>query len=112
MAEKTQKITMFCPHCGEKIDKDAEICPKCGVRIKAPPASPLRKDAILAGILSFLIIGLGQLYNGEPKKCILFFIIGIIAYLSISLWIGYLLLPLFWIYNVFDAYDTAKEMNK
>jgi TM2 domain-containing membrane protein YozV len=66
------------------------------------PAAP--KSAGTALILSILIVGLGQLYNGQVGKGILMFV------LCIALWFALL----GWIINIWswvDAYQTASRMN-
>jgi TM2 domain-containing membrane protein YozV len=114
-----ERKTKFCSNCGAEIDVRAEICPKCGVRV-APPPPPMdlpppvmtrRKNEGLAAVLSFLFLGLGQIYNGQIGKGILFIIVGVISVLSMLILIGFLLYPLFWIYNIYDAYTTAKAIN-
>jgi TM2 domain-containing membrane protein YozV len=113
------KRTKFCFNCGQEIDANAEICPKCGVRVSPPPpptnASPAitveRKSAGLAAVLSFLFVGLGQIYNGQIGKGILFIIVGVIAVLTMLILIGFIIYPLFWIYNIYDAYSTANAIN-
>jgi TM2 domain-containing membrane protein YozV len=114
-----ERKTKFCSNCGAEIDVRAEICPKCGVRV-APPPPPMdlppsamaqRKNEGLAAVLSFLFLGLGQIYNGQIGKGILFIIVGVISVFSMLILIGFLLYPLFWIYNIYDAYTTAKAIN-
>jgi TM2 domain-containing membrane protein YozV len=122
--------TKFCQHCGKKINTEAEICPKCGVRVKEAPTHTQKKSTGLAALLSFFISGLGQIYNGEIGKGIIFIIIyiffglivvssflassfalGLLVSLNIvtvSLAIAYFL---FWIYCIYDAYETAEKLN-
>ena len=67
------------------------------------PARP--KSAGTALVLSILIVGLGQIYNGQVGKGILMFI------LCIGLWFVFL----GWIINIWswvDAYQTASRMNE
>jgi TM2 domain-containing membrane protein YozV len=114
-----ERKTKFCSNCGAEIDVRAEICPRCGVRVAPPPPSmnlppPVmtqRKNEGLAAVLSFLFLGLGQIYNGQIGKGILFIVVGVISVLSMLILIGFLLYPLFWIYNIYDAYTTAKAIN-
>ena len=72
------KKSKYCEHCGKLINSIAEICPKCGVRIKAPPVvlPTNRKDEGVSALLSFIFVGLGQIYNGQIDKGILFIIVG------------------------------------
>ncbi len=111
--QATASAQAFCPHCGAQVDPAAEICPKCGVRIKQPPAPQIadRKNPGLAAVLSFLFTGLGQIYNGQIGKGIAFLIIGIITWVTVLFLIGIILVPIWWIYNIYDAYNTAKEIN-
>lgn len=55
------------------------------------------KNPTLAGVLSFLIPGLGQVYNGDVWKGILIF------FLSPTI--------IVWIYGIFDAYKQALIAN-
>jgi TM2 domain-containing membrane protein YozV len=104
------KETKFCSNCGAEIDKEAEICPKCRVRVKVPTYVE-KKSTGIAAVLSFLFVGLGQIYNGQIGKGILFVIIGVILVLSMFVLIGFILFPLFWVYNIYDAYKTAQKIN-
>ena len=70
------------------------------------------KNPGIAAVLSFVYPGLGQVYNEEIKKGIIFIVIGIILLLSMALFVGFILYPIFWGYNVFDAYKTAKATQK
>lgn len=109
MVLKMEKETKFCSNCGAEIDKNAEICPKCGVRIKAPPST---KNPVLAAILSFLCAGLGQIYNREIGKGIIFISIELISLIIMG--IAPLLLLLFipfWFYAIYDAYKVANKSN-
>ncbi|MCX6563602.1 MAG: DUF5668 domain-containing protein [Candidatus Aminicenantes bacterium] len=77
---------------------------------KRPPKSPAA-----AGILSGIFPGAGQLYNGEPTKALLFFIIfaGAISMMPHG---PHPFLPLvfagFYIYQIIEAVQTAKATNQ
>jgi TM2 domain-containing membrane protein YozV len=111
--------TKFCVNCGAMIDARAEICPTCGVRVAPAPyptmppqyANIEKKSEGIAAVASFLFVGLGQIYNGQIGKGIMFIILGIFLVFTMLFLIGFLLYPLFWIYNVYDAYNTAKKIN-
>lgn len=123
MATPPPKNTKYCVNCGAEIDARAEICPKCGVRVAPPPASsapPVQppqpvitehKNEGLAAVLSFIFVGLGQIYNGQIGKGILFIIIGVICVVLMLVLIGFLFYLILWIYNIYDAYETAKKIN-
>ena len=105
-----EKATKFCSNCGAEIDKEAEICPKCGVRVKLPIRAEI-KSAGLAAVLSFVIPGLGQIYNGQIGWGILLVILAsIFGLLSIVL-IGLPFYLILWVYSIYDAYRTAQKIN-
>lgn len=77
-----------------------------------------KKSTGIAAVLSFLFVGLGQIYNGQIAKGIIFIIIGFITilmsvglFLKLYFW-GLLLYPAYWIANIYDAYNTAKLINR
>lgn len=119
MATPPPKNTKYCINCGEEIDARAEICPKCGVRVAPPPSAvqqpqPViteRKNEGIAAVLSFIFTGLGQIYNGQIGKGIMFIIAGAICVLLMIILIGFLLYFVLWVYNIYDAYNTAKKIN-
>jgi TM2 domain-containing membrane protein YozV len=124
----------YCPDCGkELINPNAEICPTCGGRLKptqtaalvtaapvtaapvtAAPvtAAPInQRSPVVAAILSVIVCGLGQIYNGQLAKGIVYFIIAVICGLLIIAVIGIILLPIWWIIGIIDAYKTAEKIN-
>lgn len=105
-----KRETRFCQHCGAKIHTEAEICPHCGARVRRS-RSASQKNPGLAAAFSFLFVGLGQIYNGQIGKGIVFFLIGVILAISVVIIIGFILYPVFWIYNIYDAHNTAKKIN-
>jgi TM2 domain-containing membrane protein YozV len=100
--------TKYCSNCGKIIDVKAEICPKCGVRVSKPPSE---KSPGLAAILSFLCCGLGQIYNGEIGKGIAMLIVYVICLCLSILILPIIFALILWIYGIYDAYNTAKEIN-
>lgn len=92
---------------------------------------PEKKSSGVAAIASFFIPGLGQIYNGQILKGILFiifcglsvligiFLVGAGAFAllitgkvfaaSPIIIIGIILYPIFWVYNIYDAYNTAER---
>ncbi len=93
--------------------------------LKASISDNPKKSPILAAGLSFLIPGFGQIYFGERRKGMGFFLIGaIFAMLEIFLirnnvrgmevapvLVAGISIIIFWIYNIYDAYNTAKGRN-
>jgi len=70
------------------------------------------KSAGLAAILCFFWCGLGQIYNGQIAKGIIFMILYVISFLAILLVIGFITTPILWIWGMVDAYRTAERLNQ
>jgi len=107
--------TRYCRNCGQSLDGNAEFCSKCGTRVASVQASTFfveRKSEGLAAVLSFFIPGLGQVYNGQIGKGIIVLILFALFTASIIVLIGFILAPLFWIWNIYDAHNTAKRINQ
>ncbi|MDP2906245.1 MAG: hypothetical protein Q8O22_08100 [Candidatus Omnitrophota bacterium] len=93
-----------CNHCGKS------ICPDCMVEIKgemyckdclALKAGQLVKEErspAIAATLSFIIPGMGQIYNGQVGKGLLIF------------FTAWLVVP--WVIGIFDAYGTAEKIRE
>ena len=94
---------MYCKNCGNQIDDKAEICVGCGVRCKSG------SNATVAAILSFLFVGLGQIYNGELGKGLGFMAIALLLIATMLIGIGFILYPAFYIYQIYEAYKTASK---
>lgn len=118
--------TKFCINCGGQIDSRAEICPKCGVRVGSPPppqpsqpygyAQPPvnfqeRKSTGIAAVLSFLYVGLGQIYNGQIGKGIGMMVLGVVFIILVIFLIGIPLYIILWILGIYDAHNVAKQIN-
>jgi TM2 domain-containing membrane protein YozV len=74
---------------------------------------PGEKSAGVAVILSFLIAGLGQMYNGEITKGLLLLVLYIVlAVGGFFFCIPYLGVLVLWIYGMYDAYTRAEEYNR
>jgi TM2 domain-containing membrane protein YozV len=69
------------------------------------------KNSGLAAVLSFLVPGLGQVYNGHIGKGISFFIGYGIAWATAIIVIGFILAPAVWIWSMVDAYKSAEKIN-
>ena len=87
---------MFCAKCGAENPETARFCAKCGTNLTlsaepstAPvpppmdtqrgmtttaPVSPTGKTPWVAALLSFFIVGLGQVYNNDVKKGAVMFV--------------------------------------
>lgn len=103
----------FCKSCGAEIqDGQPGRCPKCGA---APTTSSNIKNPVLAAVLSLIIPGLGQSYNGNALKGIGIFLgVPILWILSLLMDSEVLFIVIFiiWILGVYDAYRDAGRMNR
>lgn len=69
-----------------------------------------KKNSILAGFLSFLYMGLGQVYNGQFVKGLIIFSLAALFY-SLNPLISTIPAFIVIIYSIYDAYSIAKKMN-
>lgn len=113
--EKTvveQKDTKFCPKCGAEISKTANACPKCGAKSQSTVTQQEQKSPFIAGILSLIIFGIGQFYNGQPRKGALLFIGGYFISIILIYFFGYLTYIIIALFSAYDAYTTAEAINR
>jgi len=72
----------------------------------------MNKNPGLAAVLSFLIPGLGQIYNGEIGKGFLIVGANVLSWILTVVFVGFILLPIVWGYAVYDAYKTASRLQQ
>lgn len=89
--------------------------PPYGPAYTVDPSAALlfnKKSEALSLILSLLLPGLGQIYNGQTTKGVVMLVaailIAIFGVIPIIPLIAYIVL---WFYGMYDAYTTAKEYN-
>jgi TM2 domain-containing membrane protein YozV len=70
------------------------------------------KNPATATILSFFVMGLGQIYNGQIGKGIVFIILYAISWLLMFVFIGFITTPILWIWGMIDANRSAKKINE
>ena len=70
------------------------------------------KNPGVAAVLSFFFTGLGQIYNGRLLKGLAFMAAGALNIALMFIFIGFITGPLFWIYNIYDAYSDAERINR
>lgn len=78
-----------------------------------PPLRATRlPHPMLALAFSFLFTGLGQIYNGQYAKGLLFIVVQLINFALIYWFIGLLTAPAFWTYGLLDAVGTAARLHE
>ena len=70
------------------------------------------RSPILAAVLSLIVAGLGQIYNGQVLKGVLFMIVQLINGALTLVLIGWILMPVVGLWATIDAYLTAKRNNE
>jgi TM2 domain-containing membrane protein YozV len=70
------------------------------------------KNPTTATILSFFIMGLGQIYNGQIGKGIMFIVLYAISWLLMFVFVGFITTPILWIWGMVDANRSAKRINE
>jgi len=70
------------------------------------------KNSGLAAILSFLLPGLGQMYNGEVGKGVIIIIVQVVNVALMAIIIGFITAPIVMIWAIYDAYKTAERINQ
>lgn len=117
---------MFCARCGTSNDDSAKFCQKCGTGLAAPPAPAapaadtrmrgvgapetaagkryaVGRNPTIATILSLLIVGVGQFYNGDVKKGAIMLVVAIVGSL-LTMGIAWLACA---VWSAVDAYRVA-----
>jgi len=69
------------------------------------------KNPSIATVLSFFWSGLGQMYNGQIVKGVMFLFAYGISALLIWVGVGLFILPIVWIWGMVDANTSAKRIN-
>jgi len=69
------------------------------------------KEPGIAAVLSAVIVGLGQIYNGQIGKGIGMMVITAFFGLLTLVLIGWLFLPIIWLWAIIDAYKSAQAIN-
>ena len=96
--EVNDNDTKFCSNCGFEMPKTTNFCPECGSATNRAPqvvnnntVANTGKSPGLAALLSFLIIGLGQVYLGLTKKGIILFVLAIVSGVLMMILVGWIL---------------------
>lgn len=70
------------------------------------------RSPILAAVLSIIVAGLGQIYNGQVGKGVVFIILQLINGALTAVLIGWILMPVVGLWATVDAYLVAKRNNE
>lgn len=70
------------------------------------------RSPLLAAILSLVVAGLGQIYNGQVLKGVIFIVLQIINGALTAVLIGWVLMPIVGLWAVIDAYLVARRNNE
>lgn len=70
------------------------------------------KNPGIAAVLSFFYMGLGQIYNGQIAKGVVFIVAYSISLLLMIVLIGFITTPILFIYGMYDAYKSAEKINR
>jgi TM2 domain-containing membrane protein YozV len=70
------------------------------------------KSPLVALLLSFLISGLGQIYNGSTSKGIIMVVVYVVCWASGALVIPLIVLFILWVWGMVDAYSEANTINE
>jgi TM2 domain-containing membrane protein YozV len=70
------------------------------------------KNPAIATVLSFLFAGLGQIYNGEIGKGIVFMGLYFFSLMLMLVIVGFVTTPILWIWGMVDANSSAKRINE
>jgi len=71
----------------------------------------LAKNPGLAAVLSFFFSGLGQIYNGQILKGLLFMAVQVVNFVLAVVVIGLLTGLVVWVWAIVDAYASAELIN-
>ena len=70
------------------------------------------RSPLLAAILSLIFSGLGQIYNGQVAKGVVFIVVQLINAALTTVLIGFVLMPIVGLWAMIDAYLVAKRNNE
>ncbi len=107
-------MVVQCPHCAQQLQMPGQPV----AYIQPAPSQPTwrshnpPKSPGVAAVLSFLWCGLGQIYNGDIGKGVMFLIFSLVAAALCFLLIGFFIVPVLWLWSIIDAYNAADSHNR
>lgn len=69
------------------------------------------KNPGVAAVLSFFFMGLGQIYNGQIGKGVVFIVLYAVSIVLMFVIIGFVTTPILWIWGMVDANKSAQRIN-
>jgi len=69
------------------------------------------KNSGAAAVMSFLVPGLGQIYNGDIGKGLMMIIGMVVSIVLFFFLIGFVTYFLIWLWSIYDAYNRAESIN-
>lgn len=116
--KETESKIKYCRNCGFELNGEFKFCPNCGANLDGFAAprqtnivSHVKKNILIAIILSVIFPGLGQFYLGLNHKGLIFLISYIISAILIILFIGFLLMLVVWIWALVDTIQSTNAIN-
>ena len=110
-----------CPYCGTTIASDDNFCFLCLRPFEAPPdpacldlSKTKWRNPLVAAALSLVGVGLGQFYNGETIKGLIFLMGVLGALLLIPVYTAFdlrIVMAIIWVMAILDAYLSSKKIN-
>ena len=70
------------------------------------------RSPVLAAVLSLIFSGLGQIYNGQITKGVVFIVVQLINAALTTVLIGFVLMPIVGLWATIDAYLVARRNNE
>jgi len=119
----------FCPACEIPLQfENISVCPNCGMRLQPLLVHQVIREPYLAAVLSFFFVGWGQWYNGKTWDGLKFFLsflgscVALVIFTRIEseqpmttrfLQIFLIVVTIgIWVYNIYDAFKTAGNINR
>ncbi len=101
---------VYCKICHKELHNKAEICPDCGVR----NTRSTERIPELSLILSLIIPGLGQSYNGQKIKALAFLNIGLLIIITTIVYRTEFLsmIDMSWVLSMLNEIEFMSIFNK
>lgn len=102
---RAHRVNNYCHNCGVQVNERQEMCVSCGASLKKLASNDKAMEPWLAALLSFLIVGLGQMLIGQVKKGVVF-LIGSVVLAFVTFGLSVFITS---VLAIVDAYLIAKK---